>query len=93
MDLTTIIITVIAGVISAFGAKIGIQKWSQKAAKYAMEGKKYVKEIDDLLTVVGEKFGDGEISTADLAAAFKEGKDIWDLANKVNAKIKPKPEG
>jgi len=87
LDVVFYVIPVLLGF---FGAKWGVEKWAKLIAKKAVEGKKYLKEVDDVLTEAGNRLSDGELSSEDLRALFKESKDIWQLINGANVKMMQK---
>ena len=91
MDFGTIIdaISIVVPIIIAlFGAKWGVDKIAKGIAAKALTGKKYLKEIDDVLTAASEDLADGDLSTADLKRLLKEAWDIPSLIRGVNETVK-----
>lgn len=74
-----IIYYIVFVLVALFGAKLGIPAIMKKIALYATKGQKVSKELDDLLTEVGNRMADGDLSQEDVATIFKEGKDVFDV--------------
>ncbi len=85
LDAIAILIPIIIGL---FGAGWGVKAWAKKIAAGAIEGKKYLKEVDDILTAAAEDLADGDVSTDDLKRLFKEGKDLFSVIKGVNKVVK-----
>lgn len=79
-----VIIYIIVAVLGLFAAKLGVDKYAKKIAAAALEGRKYSKEVDGLLSDVATGFSDGVVDTADLKAIFTRATNIIDIAKGVN---------